>query len=111
MHWNLGYTRYHKTRALSRGYESKYVFTHPRHLALAGLSHPLRRGLTARWQLTFREGERGDDYGLVDLVLSRRFRYGRIQGRVQNLTDERYEGVSGVPMPGRWFGVETLFEL
>lgn len=109
--WNLGYTWYHKTRVLNRGYESKYVFTHPRHRVLVGLSHPLVKGFSSRWQFSFRESGRGDDYGLVDLVLSRRFRYGRVQGRVRNLADERYEDVSGVPMPGRWFGVETLFEL
>ena len=109
--WNLGYTWYHKTRILDDNYESKYVFTHPRHLILAGLSHPLMSGFSSRWQFSFRESERGADYGLVDLVLSRGFRYGRIQGRIQNLADERYEDVSGVPMPGRWFGIETLFEL
>ena len=36
----LAYTWYHKTRILESGYESKYVFTHPRHLLHA--SRPRR---------------------------------------------------------------------
>ena len=111
LHFDLGYTWHHKTRVLASGYESKYVFTHPRHLLLVGLFHPLVAGFTSRWQFTFRESYRGDDYALADLVLSRRFGHGRVQGRIRNLTDKRYETVAGVPMPGRWFGIETLFDL
>ena len=107
----LGYTWTRKTRVLGSGYESKYVFTHPRHLVRVDFSQPVGAGVVSRWQLSYRDRHQGGQYALVDLVLSRRFRHGQVLGRIQNLTDERYEDVAGVPMPGRWFGLETVFDL
>jgi len=108
---DLGHAWLRKTRTLEEGFESKYVFTHPTHLFLLHLTHPLPAGLTSGWRLTLREGDRGDDYVLMDLVLSRRCRYGLVRVRLQNLTDQVYEEVPGVPMPGRWLSLESQFAL
>lgn len=107
-----GYTRVDKERALEAGMESKYVFTHPRHQVSASLRHDLPLGAAALWQLAARQRLAPlDDYRVIDLALSRPLGWGRALVRVRNLTDERYEAVLGVPLPGRWFGVETRVDL
>ncbi|MEW6749460.1 MAG: TonB-dependent receptor [Candidatus Latescibacterota bacterium] len=108
---SVSHTYLHKTRSLADSLESKYVFTHPEQLLLASLGHPLGAGTTAAWQLTGRQGRWSDDYVRVDLALSRRCGSARIVARGHNLTDQRYEEVAGLPLPGRWFGLETWLEL
>ena len=100
-----------KEQTLEPGTFSKYVFTHPTHQLTARLDHALTAGISAGWQAQMKQRTGQDDYTLVDVVISRTFSFGRSLLRVQNLTDERYEAVGGVPMPGRWLSLETEFEL
>ncbi len=111
LHTQLDYTLVDKEQTLGSGLQSKYVFTHPRHQLGLRVDHPLRAGLEAGWHLTWKERQVQEDYTLVDLVVARRFSYGRSLLRIRNLLDERYESVLGVPMPGRWFTVETQIDL
>lgn len=108
---HLDYTLVDKEQTLDSGLQSKYVFTHPRHQLGVRLNHPLRAGFEAGWRFRLKERELQEDFALVDLVVSRRFSYGRSLLRIRNLGDERYESVLGVPMPGRWFTVETQIDL
>ena len=107
----LNYTWVDKEQTLEEGFLSKYVFTHPTHQLTLRLDHTVTAGIDAGWQLQLRERSRLEDYTVVDLVLSRPFSYGRSLLRVRNVTDEKYEAVEGVPMPGRWFGLETQIDL
>ncbi len=107
----LNYTWVDKEQTLEEGFLSKYVFTHPTHQLTLRLDHAVMAGIDAGWQLQLRERSRLEDYTVVDLVLSRPFSYGRSLLRVRNVTDEKYEAVEGVPMPGRWFGLETQIDL
>ena len=107
----LDYTLVNKEQTLASGLQSKYVFTHPRHQLGVRIDHPLRAGFEAGWRLTWKERQLQEDFALVDLVVARRFSYGRSLLRIRNLADERYESVLGVPMPGRWFTVETQIDL
>lgn len=100
-----------KTQTLAAGLQSKYVFTQPRQQVGLRLEHALPAGLRANWQYNFREREGADDYGVAQLLITHNAPYGRVRLRVSNLTDHAYEEVAGVPMPGRWFALETLFEL
>jgi outer membrane receptor protein involved in Fe transport len=107
-----GYTWVDKEQTLGTGLESKYVFTQPTHQASVRLHHDLPLGAAAEWQLTRRQRLAPlEDYGLVDLTVSHDLGPGRVQLRVRNLADEEYESIIGVPMPGRWFGLETQVEL
>lgn len=108
---HLDYTLVDKEQTLDSGLQSKYVFTHPRHLLGLRVNHSLRAGFEAGWRYTFKERQLQEDYGLLDLVVSRRLSYGRSLLRIRNLADKRYESVLGVPMPGRWFTVETQIDL
>ena len=111
VHPSFSYTWLDKERTLAPELLSKYVFTHPRHHLILNLAHPLVAGLRAHWQGAVKGRELGDDYALFSLVLSRRLPYGRALVRVDNLTDETYEEIPGVPLPGRWFSIETQFDL
>ena len=106
----LSYTWVDKPES-APGFLSKYVFTHPTHQLTVRVDHAVMAGIDAGWQLQLRERSRLEDFTVVDLVLSRRFSYGRSLLRVRNVTDENYEAVEGVPMPGRWFGLETQIDL
>ncbi len=107
----LSYSWNDKTQTLAAGLQSKYVFTQPRQQAGLRLDHTLPAGLLAHWQYEFRERQGADDYGVLQLLLTHNAPYGRVRLRVSNLTNTAYQEVIGVPMPGRWFALETLFDL
>lgn len=107
----LNCTLVNKEQTLAGGLQSKYVFTHPRHQLGLRVDHPLRAGFEAGWRVAWKERQVQQNYTLVDLVLARRFSHGRSLLRIRNLLDERYQSVLGVPMPGRWFTVETQIDL
>jgi vitamin B12 transporter len=107
----LSYSWNDKTQTLAAGLQSKYVFTQPRQQLGLRLDHALPAGLQAHWQYAFRERQGADDYGVAQLLLTHSLPYGRARLRITNLTDATYEEVAGVPMPGRWFALETLFDL
>jgi outer membrane receptor protein involved in Fe transport len=78
----------------------------------ARLRHDLLRGAVANWQIVWRNRLAAlDDYRLLDLHISLPVHVGSVLLRARNLTNERYEAVVGVPMPGRWFGLETRIDL
>lgn len=122
-HWplvrtQLDYTVVDKEQTLESGVQSKYVFTHGRQQLGLRVDHSLRAGFEAGWLLTMKERIVQEDYMLLDLIIQRRFSYGRSLLRVRNLTDRRYESALfspdpplGVPMPGRWFSLETQIDL
>ena len=107
----MDYTLVDKEKTLGSGLQSKYVFTHPRHQLAVRVDHQLRAGFDAGWRLTLKERQLEEDYTLVDFVMSRHFSFGRSLLRIRNLTNQRYESVLGVPMPGRWFTLETQINL
>ena len=97
---------------MDAGLESKYVFTHPEQQLTARLRHDLPVGATADWQFVGRSRIAPlEDYSVVNLNLSFPVSYGIVLVRARNLFVEQYEAVIGVPMPGRWFGLETRIDL
>ena len=101
-----------KEQTLDAGLESKYVFTHPEQQLTARLRHDLPVGATADWQLVGRSRIAPlEDYRVVNLNVSLPVRFGSVLLRARNLFEEEYEAVIGVPMPGRWFGLETRIDL
>tara|TARA_Y100001978_G_scaffold201366_1_gene219564 strand:- start:394 stop:2259 length:1866 start_codon:yes stop_codon:yes gene_type:complete len=114
--WNafspsFSYAWNNKTRRLAEGLESKYVFTQPRQQISIHLTHHLPAGMHARWHYDFRQYTTEKDYGVSCLTISRSMPYGQVRLRIDNLTDIQYEEIPGVPMPGRWFTVETVSNL
>jgi len=109
---DAGFTWVDKEQTLGGQLESKYVFTHPVQQLTARLRHDLLRGAVANWQIVWRNRLAAlDDYRLLDLHISLPVHVGSVLLRARNLTNERYEAVVGVPMPGRWFGLETRIDL
>ena len=107
-----GFTLVDKEQTLDAGLYSKYVFTHPEQQLTARLRHDLPLGGAANWQFVGRSRiDPLEDYRVLNLNLSLPVRYGSVLLRVRNLFEEEYEAVIGVPMPGRWFGLETRIDL
>ena len=100
-----------KTRSLTEGLESKYVFTQPRQRIGLHLTHRFFAGARAKWEYDFRQFHAGKSYGVARATLSKPIPHGHIRLRVDNLTDTHYEEVPNVPMPGRWFTVEIASDL
>ena len=100
-----------KTRSLTEGLESKYVFTQPRQRIGLHLTHRFFAGARAQWEYDFRQFHAGKSYGVARATLSKPMPHGHIRLRVDNLTDTQYEEVPNVPMPGRWFTVEIVSDL
>jgi hypothetical protein len=106
------FTLVDKEQTLDAGLHSKYVFTHPEQQLTVRLRHDLTLGATADWQFVGRSRiDPLEDYRVVNLNLSLPVRYGRVLLRARNLFKEEYEAVIGVPMPGRWYGLETRIDL
>lgn len=109
---DAGFTWVDKEQTLGAGLESKYVFTHPEQQLTAHLRHELPLGAAADWQFTGRKRIAPlQDYRVLDLNLSLPVQFGSVLLRARNLTNERYQAVVGVPMPGRWYGLETRIDL
>ncbi len=107
-----GFTLVDKEQTLDAGLESKYVFTHPEQQLTGRLRHDLPVGATADWQFVGRSRIAPlKDYSVINLNLSFPVSYGIVLVRARNLFVEQYEAVIGVPMPGRWFGLETRMDL
>lgn len=108
---SLNYSWNDKTQNLADGFESKYVFTQPRHQIGLHIGHHLPADIRIRWRYDYRQRTRADDYAVAQVSLSRSTAHGSVRLHIRNLTDARYEEIAGVPMPGRWFEVETIFDL
>ncbi|MEE2659727.1 MAG: TonB-dependent receptor [Candidatus Latescibacterota bacterium] len=110
--FQAAYTWIDKEQTLSPGLESKYVFTNPTQQLTAAVDHDLPFQLEGRWQMVTRARTAPlEDFSVVDVMVSRSTGYGRLIGRVRNLTDKEYESVAGARMPGRWFTVEARIDL
>ena len=108
----LGYTYIDKEQTLASGMQSKYVFSHPRHQTNVTLHHKLPALISVHWQILARERLAPlDDYARVDLLLRRPIEWGEVRLRAANLFDATYEEILGVPLPGRWLGVEASVDL
>ena len=59
---HLDYTLVDKEQTLDSGLQSKYVFTHPRHLLGLRVNHSLRAGFEAGWRYTFKERQLQEDF-------------------------------------------------
>jgi vitamin B12 transporter len=84
-------------------YFSKYALDIPRYSWAASGSVELPFSLTCGQKLAYTKRSNGNDYWLWDLRLARRFHKITAMVDVTNLLNSRYQEVSGVDMPGRWF--------
>lgn len=106
----LRYTGLRGFREPFPGIESRYAFSFPVNSGVASWRATLPKGLVARSRLGIIERFGRDPYALWDFYFARAG--GRIHPFIQltNLTNTRYEILTGVPMPGRTFvaGLELV---
>jgi len=122
---NLGYMYINQTQN-SGEFVSGYVMDYLRHKFIAGLSHPVYKGLSADWQ--FRRQKREGSYtkyengsfheeaypafALLDVKLDWNFDLFKVYLSINNLFDQSYYDLGNLPQPGFWLvgGVAWTFK-
>ena len=112
---NLGYMYINQTKK-SGDYFSGYVMDYLRHKFIAGLSHPVYKGLSADWQFRWqkREGsyskyvngnfreEAYPAFALLDVKLNWKINAVNVYLSVNNLLNQSYYDLGNLPQPGFW---------
>lgn len=108
---SITYSLHDKSRKLPNNIVSKYVFAQPRHQIDYRILLPLFSNLKAVGHYQYREHSTENHYGVGSFILTRKIDAGHLQLKINNLGNTQYEYVTGVPMPGRWFAIETTLNL
>ncbi len=107
------YTALHGTEGELNGFESKYLFNYPVHEAIATWQILAPKGIIARTRIGALQRYGYHPYGLWDIYLGwTRYRV-RPYLQATNITNTRYQEITGVDMPGRaaLVGVEISYPL
>ena len=108
---SLAYSLHNKNRKLPTNIESKYVFTQPRHQYDCRIRLPIFTEMKVFLHYQYRDYSSKKSHGVGNLVFTRRMDSGNIKFKVTNITNKEYEHFPGVPMPSRWFAIETTLNL
>jgi len=98
--FRLFYTYLHQNKK-QKGIISKYVFIHPKHHLLISPSVYITSDLQFNAILTWKERARFNNYWVLDAKFTYLFRNLQFSLEGFNLTDEEYEEIRRIPMPGR----------
>ena len=121
---NLGYMHINQTKKTGE-FISGYVMDYLRHKFIAGLSHPINKGLSADWQFRWqkREGsytkyENGSfseepypAFALLDVRLNWKIDSLNVYLSINNLFNKSYYDLGNLPQPGFWAvgGIAWIF--
>ena len=108
---SVAYSIHNKSRKLPSGIMSKYVFTQPRHQFDWRIRLPLFARMKALWHYQYRNYSYKKSHGIGHVVLTRKMDMGSLHFKIRNITNTRYEYFTGIPMPSRWFSIETTLKL
>jgi iron complex outermembrane receptor protein len=112
---NLGYMYIDQTKKSGK-FISGYKVNHLRHKFIAGLSHPIYKGLSADWQFRWqqREGsytkfENGNfseetypAFALLDVRMNWKINSCKVYLSINNVFDKPYFDIGNIPQPGFW---------
>jgi iron complex outermembrane receptor protein len=121
---NLGYMYLNQTKNVGE-YISSYVLDYLHHKFIAGLSHPVYKGLSADWQFRWqkREGtyvkyENGNyseeaypAFALLDVKLNWTIDPVKVYLSINNVFDKPYYDLGNLPQPGFWLVGGISWEL
>lgn len=96
----LFYTYLHQNKK-QKGKISKYVFIHPKHHLSISPSVHITSDLQFNAIVAWKERTKFNNYWVLDAKLTYSFRNLQFSIEGLNLTDEEYEEIRRVPMPGR----------
>lgn len=108
---SVAYSLHDKNRKLPRGIMSKYVFTQPKQQYDCRIQLPLFPKMKALWHYQYRSYSYKKSHGIGHLVLTRKMVTGSLHFKIRNITNTQYEYFTGIPMPNRWFSIETTLNL
>ena len=99
----LNYT-YLKSNKAQRNYISKYVLNYLKHQANLMISQNLGSPrLLLQWQVRYQNRLNYKDYFVTDVHFQWRFKKILFFSDITNLFNQRYEDITAVPLPSRWF--------
>lgn len=84
-------------------YVSKYALRYARYLASGEISYPLFYGIEQSINGIYKKRISGEEYFVVDTVITKHFSKGKYYLKVANLLDRNYTEIPFVPMPPRIF--------
>ena len=109
---SVAYSHHDKNRKkLPSGTISKYVFTQPKQQYDCRIRLPLFPKMKALWHYQYRSYSDKKSHGIGHLILTRKMVTGSLHFKIRNITNTQYEYVTGIPMPSRWFSIETTLNL
>lgn len=97
----VAYTGLHGAQENLNGLETKYTFNYPRSSGVIAWTGRIPGHFIARTRVGVVDRYARDPYGLWDAALAREFSHVAAHFVLSNITDTRYEEISGVVMPGR----------
>lgn len=105
-----GYT-YLNTDIDTKGYQSRYILDHLRHQFTAEAVHKLIAGIRMNWALRYAARLNQEAYFITDLRVN--YPAGKMDFYIEanNVFNEYYLDISGIPMPGRWMKAGFSFNL
>jgi len=89
------------------GKKTKYALTHFKHQFITGANYDLKflTGLNQSWKLRYEDRLLPSKQTIVDTRFLWQQEGLKFYLDVNNVFDEKYEDIPGVPMPGRWFKI------
>ena len=91
------------------GQESKYVLNPAETAVSVTLYGPLAGGVTGALAARYENMVEGGSQAPVSLRLSRKFGSANMKFSANNIANEYYEEIPGLPAPGRWFNLEVEY--
>lgn len=88
-------------------YESKYVLDYARDNWSASTWFPIPLRFEYQQTLIFKRRADGRSYWLLDGCLEHHFGRFTAAFEIKNILNSHYQEISGVDMPGRWFGIRV----
>lgn len=82
---------------------SRYALGNLEHQVIFNLTNEIFSGAVQSWAVRYEERVNGYNHLLVDTKISKTFSKFDIYLSINNLFDEDYRDIGGVPLPGRWF--------
>jgi iron complex outermembrane recepter protein len=105
----LSYTGMYGAGTTLSNVQYLYVLNYPEHAGVATWWSRTPGGFDSRFRVAAVQRYQSGAYPLVEWTVGREFRYVTPYMQLTNLTDTKYQEISGVPMPGR--GVIAGLEL
>lgn len=107
----LAYTGLYGAQQNLAGLQSQYVFNYPINQVTGNWMGAMPHAISFRLRVGVTQRYRTDAYPLVEMAVTREFRWAQPYAQISNVTNTGYEEIQGVRMPGRSYVVGLQLRL